>query len=290
MTRLCPVFLGVGLICLLAGPVSGQTESKPIASAAGPVTDTQRKLVEQLGDDKFDIRSEAERRLLDMGVMALPAVVAATGNDDPEIHRRAWHIVDQWAEKGEMTAILVLLQQQISPEFRLRAIDRLAQLGPEAKSSVPALSALLQDNSEFVRRMARDALAKIQPMPAVRVEISDSCDPISVGDEAIYDIQITNDGTATATDVRLAAQLPRQLTITQVHAPISNEIKGQRILFEPIALDPQTSLRYRIHAKALRPGDVRLRVQLTMNELATPVRAEEGTTISAPAQVAKPMP
>jgi uncharacterized repeat protein (TIGR01451 family) len=290
MTRLCPVFLGVGVVCLLAGTVSGQNESKPIASAAGPITEAQRKLVEQLGDDKFEVRAEAEHRLVDMGVAALPAVVGATGNEDPEIHRRAWHIVDRWAEKGEMPAILALLQQQISPEFRLRAIDRLAQLGPEAKSSVPALSVLLQDDSEFIRRMARDALAKIQPMPAVRVEISDSCDPIAVGDEAVYDIQVTNDGTATATDLRVVALLPRQLTVTQVQAPASNEIKGQRIRFEPIALDPQTSLRYRVHAKALRPGDVRLRVQLTMNEMATPVRAEEGTTISAPPEPSKPMP
>ncbi len=284
MTRLCPVLLGVGVVWMLAGLVSAQNESAPAPNAA------QRKLVEQLGDDSFEARSEAEARLLGMGVAALPAVVAGTGSDDPEIHRRAWHIIDQWAEKGEMPAILALLQQPISPDFRLRAIDRLAQLGPEAKPAVPALSVLLQDESEFVRRVARDALAKIQPMPAVRVEISDACDPVEVGDEAVYDIQVTNDGTATATDLRLVAQLPRQLAITQVQAPASNEIKGQRILFEPIALDPQTSLRYRLHAKALRPGDVHLRVQLTMNELASPVRAEEGTTISARAPADKPMP
>ena len=220
--------------------------------------------------------------LLERGIDALDAVHQATASDDAEVRSRAWHIIDLWAAKGEIPALLVLLEQAHSPEYRLQAIDALGRMGPDARDAVPALTRVLDDQSEFVHRMARDALGKIQPMPVVRVEISDANDPIAVGEETSYDIQVTNDGTAPATDLRIVARVPKQMTVTQVHAPANNEYKGQRLCFEPISLDPQTSLRYRVHVKAIHAGDACFRVQVTLNESAAPVNAQETTTISPP--------
>ncbi len=45
--------------------------------------------------------------------------------------------------------------------IRQRAVDALRQLGPEAKSAVPALTAALRDSSCGVRRRAAEALGAV---------------------------------------------------------------------------------------------------------------------------------
>jgi uncharacterized repeat protein (TIGR01451 family) len=261
------------MVLALCGPARAEHEP-----ALLPPID---RLIEQLGDDSFEVRNEADQRLQAMGIAALPAVYQATANDDPEVRRRAWHLIDAWAAGGAIPALLIQLEQAQSPEFRLQALDALGRLGPRALEAVPTLTRVLNDPCEVVRHMARDTLGKIQPMPAVRVEISDAANPLEVGDETIYDIQVTNDGTAAATDLRLLAHMPRQMTVTQIQAPANNDMQGRRIAFEPVCLDPQTSIRYRLHVKAITSGSARLRVELTMNEAPGPIQAQGNTTIAA---------
>ncbi len=273
----CPALLGLGAVLLLTAPVQSQEPAKsdPPAHIA--------KLIQDLGDDSYEVREAADKALAALGVAALPAVREATGNDDPEVRRRARTLIDRWASQGEIPALLLELEPSSPTSFRVQALDTLARLGPQAKPAVAVLTAMLNDPSEFVRRMTREALAKIQPMPAVRVEISDANDPVTVGDETVYDIQVTNDGTAPATNLCLTAQVPAQMKVTQVQAPANPQIKGRAVAFEPISLDAQTSLRYRLHVKALRAGAARLQVELTMNEVAVPQREEKATTITVPA-------
>ena len=59
--------------------------------------------------------------------------------------------------------------------------------------------------------------------------------------------------------------------------------EGRQVVFEPITLQPRDEKVYEVLVKALRPGDVRFRVDLTADQLtAGPVHREESTTIYNP--------
>jgi HEAT repeat protein len=64
-------------------------------------------------------------------------------------------------------------------DLRRQAAKELSELGPDAKSAVPALTTALEDKDLFVRRFAAEALGKIGPdaksaVPALRKASKDS--------------------------------------------------------------------------------------------------------------------
>jgi hypothetical protein len=55
-----------------------------------------------------------------------------------------------------------------------------------------------------------------------------------------------------------------------------------RIAFDPLSdLPPKAEVVFRIQAQALRPGDQRIRVEVTSEELRTPIVKEESTNVFA---------
>ncbi|GBD36851.1 Large cysteine-rich periplasmic protein OmcB [bacterium HR36] len=110
--------------------------------------------------------------------------------------------------------------------------------------------------------------------------VVDSDDPVLVGQDTRYHLIVRNQGSAPATNIRLRVEVPAELAITRVQGPSDHKREGQNLLFEPLHLPPNTDRIYRISVRALKPGVVRLRVEMTADQLrAGPVRAEESTTI-----------
>ena len=72
-------------------------------------------------------------------------------------------------------------------------------------------------------------------------DIDDITDPIEVGAETGYKIRVVNQGTKTATNVRLQVDFPPGLQPTGVEGNLRNQIQGQKVLFESIS--------------SMRPGD-----------------------------------
>src|SRR5437868_9619016 len=63
------------------------------APPAGPSGAEVERLIEQLGDDDFDVREAATARLKLAGEPALDALHKATTSDDLEVRRRAKRVV-----------------------------------------------------------------------------------------------------------------------------------------------------------------------------------------------------
>jgi len=110
--------------------------------------------------------------------------------------------------------------------------------------------------------------------------VVDTDDPVLVGQDTRYHLIVRNQGSAAATNIRLRVVVPEEFAITRVQGPSDHQRDGQKLLFEPLHLPPNTDRIYRIYVRALKPGVVRLRVEMTADQLpAGPVRAEESTTI-----------
>lgn len=126
-----------------------------------------------------------------------------------------------------------------------------------------------------------DTCTEFVGVAALLLEVVDTDDPVELGAETSYVILVRNQGTLAATNIRLTATVPTQMGVVRVVGPTDNRKDGQKIVFEPLTLAPGTDGRYQVFVKALEPGDVRFRVEMTADQLTSglPVVEEESTTI-----------
>ena len=125
-----------------------------------------------------------------------------------------------------------------------------------------------------------DETVVVEGIAAILFELVDVNDPIEVGGETAYEIRVINQGSKSATNVRVVALLPPQLQAIGADGPARHAIDGQRVLFEPVGqLAPKADMTYTVKAKALAAGDLRLRVQVVTDEIRTPITREESTRV-----------
>jgi uncharacterized repeat protein (TIGR01451 family) len=119
-------------------------------------------------------------------------------------------------------------------------------------------------------------------------EVVDSDDPVEVNGTTRYLIVVRNQGMVPATRVQVAATVPNEMAIVRVTGAAEHQVGGQRVLYDPLTLAVGGDARYEITVKALKPGDVRFRAELTADQLpAGPVHEEESTLIYEDLPVAR---
>ncbi len=110
--------------------------------------------------------------------------------------------------------------------------------------------------------------------------IADLSDPIEVGSDTTYEVRVTNVGTKSATNIRIAALLPPELKVLSGEGPTRAANDGSRVIFEPLArLNPGEEAIFRVQANAQKAGDFIVRVQISSNEWPNPVTREESTRV-----------
>ncbi len=122
----------------------------------------------------------------------------------------------------------------------------------------------------------------VEGVAAILFEVVDVNDPIEVGAETTYEIRVLNQGSKVATNIQLEAVTPREMRPIDGEGPTRAHVDGNRITFDPLAkLAPRADTKYRIRAKGLQAGDLRLTVKLMTQEMANPVIKEESTRVYA---------
>jgi hypothetical protein len=137
-----------------------------------------RKLVRQLGDDKFAVREKATAELIALGTVALPLLKEALNNKDLEVSRRAEQCLQQIGERSNKVTVAAAAQL-----LALRKADGAAEVllkylpaaDPEAAREVraallalarrdgkpePALVKALEDKDPVRRAAAAAVLGK----------------------------------------------------------------------------------------------------------------------------------
>jgi uncharacterized repeat protein (TIGR01451 family) len=125
---------------------------------------------------------------------------------------------------------------------------------------------------------------------ALLLELSESKDPVAVGEETLYTMVVQNPGTVAATNVRVKVLVPDEMAVAMAGGPVEHQLGKRDPAGQPLTFDVLKSLAagekkvYQVRVKALRPGDVRFKVELTADQLKEggPVHEEESTTIYAP--------
>jgi uncharacterized repeat protein (TIGR01451 family) len=125
-----------------------------------------------------------------------------------------------------------------------------------------------------------EASTKIVGIPAVLLECVDTADPIEVGKNEVYKITVTNQGTAEGTNIVVECVLPAELTFISTDGPTDGTFANGKVTFAPLkSLASKQKAVFEVKAKAAKPGDVRFAVQLTSDQIDTPVNETESTRL-----------
>ena len=134
--------------------------------------------------------------------------------------------------------------------------------------------------TESRQEIQSSAAVQVQGMSELVLTVSDREKTIEVGKPAIYEILVTNRGSAAATGVQLQATLPEGMAPSQMKGPTAFRVDGQQVVFSALPkLQPQGQALYYVIAMAQAPGDRRFRAQIVSDQDTTPIVREERTVV-----------
>jgi uncharacterized repeat protein (TIGR01451 family) len=127
-----------------------------------------------------------------------------------------------------------------------------------------------------------EAVTVFEGATALTFVVEKSTPILEVGKPATYTVRVRNGGTAAATRIGLKVTLPPELRPTDARGPTMGRTEGQVVTFEPLAnLAPKAEAAFTVAVQAVKPGQVRVHVEMTADQLSSPLRSEEGTHILA---------
>ena len=131
------------------------------------------------------------------------------------------------------------------------------------------------DHSEAAQS---SCLTRIAGIPAILLEVVDLEDPIEVGKEVTYELKVTNQGTATGTNIRLVCILPASQEFVSGTGTTPVSAQAGRITLEPLpALASKAVASWRVLVKALKEDDARFKVELRSDQFEKPINEDEST-------------
>jgi uncharacterized repeat protein (TIGR01451 family) len=129
-------------------------------------------------------------------------------------------------------------------------------------------------------KVESELTTRVEGLSALLLEVVDTEDPIEVGNDTSYEVRVTNTGSKTETDIRLTVAVPEKMQFKGAQGPVRYHEEGKTVIFEPVAkLAPRADAIFRLNVKALSPGDVRFKVQVTSTHLVEPVIEMEATRL-----------
>ncbi len=112
----------------------------------------------------------------------------------------------------------------------------------------------------------------------ILLEVVDVADPIEVGKEVTYEIRVTNQGTATGTNIRLVCTLPPSQEFVSGEGTTAVQAQAASVTTESLAsLAPKAAASWRVVVKAAQAADARFRVELASDQFQTPIEEVEST-------------
>jgi uncharacterized repeat protein (TIGR01451 family) len=132
--------------------------------------------------------------------------------------------------------------------------------------------------AECATAVAATAETAIEGIPAILLEVVDDPDPIELGNTVTYTITVTNQGSATDTNVRVTCALDKGMQYVSSSGPTAATATGAAVTFAPLAaLQPKQQVSWKIVVRAGEEGDVRFGVQMKSDKLTRSVDETEAT-------------
>jgi uncharacterized repeat protein (TIGR01451 family) len=129
--------------------------------------------------------------------------------------------------------------------------------------------------AESVSSSAETIVAGI---PGILLEVIDRMDPVEVGQNEIYTITVTNQGSAADTNIRVICELENGMEYVSSSGPTTGALSGNKIEFAPLSsLASKERASWQVTIRAASAGDMRFKTSLTSDQLTRSVEETEAT-------------
>lgn len=165
----------------------------------------------------------------------------------------------------------------------------LAELDPSVAASVELTTVPVSTGDQPInftavadlkQKATTDAALSVEHLVDVFFDIDDVTDHIEVGSDTKYQVRIVNQGTKTATNVRLVLDMPTGMRPKDVEGGLQSQIQGQRVVFAPItSMNPGDEIKVAINATGVAPGEHKVIASMQTDGRQTNVQKEETTQV-----------
>lgn len=115
-------------------------------------------------------------------------------------------------------------------------------------------------------------------IPAILLETADLDDPIEVGKEVIYEIKVTNQGSAPGTNLKVTCTLPDSEEFVSGTGATPVQAQERAVTMDTLAvLAPKAQAVWHVTIKALKPDDARFKVFISTDQFQQPIQKDEST-------------
>lgn len=117
-------------------------------------------------------------------------------------------------------------------------------------------------------------------VPATHMCVTDTSDPICVGENTVYRICVTNRGSAEDTNVSLTLKFSKELQPISTSGPVKGTITGNTVVFDTLTvLGAKETVEFSVTLKGMASGDARGEAVLSSDSLKVPVTDTENTRV-----------
>jgi uncharacterized repeat protein (TIGR01451 family) len=117
--------------------------------------------------------------------------------------------------------------------------------------------------------VASACATKVVGIAAILLEVIDLEDPIQVGKEVTYEIRVTNQGSATGSNIRLVCTLPASQQFVSGDGASAVKVNGQTVTMDALpSLEAKGLATWKLVVKAVAEDDARFLVELNSDQFA----------------------
>jgi hypothetical protein len=143
-------------------------------------------------------------------------------------------------------------------------------------------------NAEDELAATAEAITRVEATADLRLDVKDPAGPISVGDEATYELVVRNRGTKNAQEVEVKVFFSEGIEPTVAEGGANRLLPGQVVFNMIPSLAPGADVTLRVRAKASEPGNHVFRAEVHCKPLGARLVREETTRFYQDGQSAKP--
>jgi len=125
-----------------------------------------------------------------------------------------------------------------------------------------------------------EACTEWQGHSAILMELIDVEDPLLIGEMTTYKVRITNQGSASDSNVKIKLMFPREVQPVSASGATAGSVSGSTVDFAAYdELSAGQTIEFFVEAKAVGKGDARIKLELDSDLLKRPVTEEESTHV-----------
>jgi uncharacterized repeat protein (TIGR01451 family) len=148
------------------------------------------------------------------------------------------------------------------------------------KSTDKGDAKLFASSAATCSKASARAATGVKGIPAILLECVDNTDPVAIGKNEVYEITVTNQGSAVGTGIVITCTLPPEMDFVSATGPTKHRVKGKKVTFEPINdLAPKKQAKFRVVTKGTKAGDHRFEVSLNSDQMTKPAGETESTHV-----------